>query len=95
MFKKKRVTSGKEFIVDGIKQVQLYVCPSCQSKVESKGTEHCKICGIALCIQCEKRILIMPYTFNQKVWFFCEKHLKWFIDEAEQLISMKQRDKTE
>jgi hypothetical protein len=43
-----------ELILDGIKKVQLYICPNCGNKVET--VNFCKLCGCWICRKCEKKI---------------------------------------
>lgn len=49
--KKKRQTAP---ILDGIKEVQLYICPTCGEKAEDIG--HCKCCGRWVCSKCWREL---------------------------------------
>lgn len=85
--KKKRAVSEErkstEPILDGIKEVQLWVCPSCSKKAEI--LERCPICNDWMCEYCraeatlwfknERRVLRYDTLIDKTVCKGCQNYL--------------------
>jgi len=81
MFRKKK--RGLNPIMDGVKEIQLYICPSCGRKVEKKSLAKCEVCGISVCEErfsfskpCG-RVIELDYReheFSHYNLYFCRNH---------------------
>ena len=103
MFGRKK-NKSLEPILDGVKQIQLYVCPSCGKKLERKPKERCEICGITVCggrlfdyeNHCSRYISLdyREHTYGKHEYCFCMKHYKLVEDEAKKLFKLMAKDET-
>ncbi len=103
MFGRKK-NRGLEPVLDGIKQVQLFICPSCGEKKERKPNKRCEVCGVALCEDpfgyanhCSRLIRLdyREHTATKDEFYFCFKHYKWAEKAIKELIALKAKDKSE
>ena len=100
MFRKK--VKGIEPILDGIRQIQLYECPSCGRKVEKKSFTKCAVCGISLCgddigydNHCS-RIIELDYRqhdFSKHKIYLCLKHYGRLERMIKKLIRIESKSK--
>ena len=97
-WKKKR---GLEPVLDGVKHVQLYVCPSCGKRVEKKSLTKCEVCGVTVCEErfsfsnhCSRVIILdfRNHIASQHEFYFCNKHYKLIEKGLKKLINSGAKD---